>query len=409
MQMLKAVLALAMLFPAAWAHADVHFETRPVASAKPPQASALDRLVQDVCSKEIVLLGEDARHASGGTVATKTEVVKRLVKECGFSAVFFEAQVYDFIALGEELVAGSASEAKLADAIGGIWSLAREIEPLLTFLFNEASFGRLTLRGLDPQVGGATQLFSQRDLPVRMTATLTGQRRDECEGELRSLTTWQYTASVPYDDSARSRLRSCLKDIEKALADTATSERARADRLMAANLGSYLDLSLGDDFNRRDRVMFENLEAQWHDLPKGTKRIVWCASVHAAKSLTDFRPGSRPLGAYVHERYGSRAKAVGFSALRGSTAKRGQAPEALPEAETDTLEARAFSAENSEPDVYLNRAQLDTFGVARGRALNYRSPHSARWGELFDGILVLREERPPQYVREPVPWQLLRQ
>lgn len=91
------------------------------------------------------------------------------------------------------------------------------------------------------------------------------------------------------------------------------------------------------------------------------------------------------------------------------TAKRGQAPEALPEAEADSLEARAFSAENSAPDVYLTRAQLDTFGAARARALNYRRPHSVRWGELFDGILVLREERPPQYVREPVPWQLLRQ
>src|SRR5690606_35852438 len=72
-------------------------------------ATALDRLVADTCDKQVVLLGEDSHHGSGGTMEVKTTIVRRLVDECGFSGVLFESQVYDFLDLERAFARGDAT------------------------------------------------------------------------------------------------------------------------------------------------------------------------------------------------------------------------------------------------------------------------------------------------------------
>jgi erythromycin esterase-like protein len=75
--------------------------------------------VRDVCGRQVLLLGEDANHGSGATLALKVELVKRLVNECHNSAVLFESQVYDFIDLEHAIAARTATPALERDAIGG--------------------------------------------------------------------------------------------------------------------------------------------------------------------------------------------------------------------------------------------------------------------------------------------------
>jgi erythromycin esterase-like protein len=85
-------------------------------------ATPLDRVVRDVCNKRVVLLGEDSHHGGGGTLAAKTALVSRLIDECGFSAVVFEASLAEFVDLNRAFAAGKASPPYVADAIGGLWS-----------------------------------------------------------------------------------------------------------------------------------------------------------------------------------------------------------------------------------------------------------------------------------------------
>ncbi len=59
----------------------------------------LDSIVTDICNKKIVLLGEDANHGSGKTMEVKIALIRRLIEECKFSAVFFESPVYEFLIL----------------------------------------------------------------------------------------------------------------------------------------------------------------------------------------------------------------------------------------------------------------------------------------------------------------------
>ncbi|MEP7384475.1 MAG: erythromycin esterase family protein [Gemmatimonadota bacterium] len=353
---------------------------------------ALDALVKDVCQKQIVLLGEDANHGSGATLAIKVELVKRLVDECSYSAVLFESQVYDFIDLQHTIAAGTASPAQVNAAIGGLWSNARETAPLVAFLHRQAMAGRVTLGGLDPQVGGATQRYTQQRLPAVLAAYLHDARAGACETELARLTNWQYNDSISYDATTRARLRSCVTDIQVGIRQRTTSATTHEADVMATNLLHYLEMSDGDDFNVRDRAMFENLGWHLSRLPKGAKVVVWCATVHAVKGPR-VNSAEVPMGALIHAEFSERAAAVGFSALAGRFGRPGKPATTLDTAPPESLEGRALAGDDSGVR-YLDRKQLASFGTVVARALNYRKPEPAAWAMLLDGLIVLREEEP---------------
>lgn len=99
----------------------------------------IDRLVRDVCTKEVVMLGEDSGHGGGRTLEVKTEVLRRLVATCGFGAVVFESQLYDFLDHERAVVAGESTREQLANAIGGLWSYAIQSDGLVAFLHEQTT------------------------------------------------------------------------------------------------------------------------------------------------------------------------------------------------------------------------------------------------------------------------------
>ena len=123
---------------------------------------AAARVAAAVCSKRVVLLGELPSHGEARGFGVKARVVERLVADCGFRAVLFEAGSYDFIGL-EATIAGASRaaagtarpdslEIALARAIGGLW-WTRELAGWRRWLALEAAAGRVTVGGLDDQTG----------------------------------------------------------------------------------------------------------------------------------------------------------------------------------------------------------------------------------------------------------------
>jgi len=363
--------------------------------AAPGNASAgepLDRLVADTCDKQVVLLGEDSNHGSGGTTEVKTAIVRRLVDECGFSLVLFESQVYDFLELERSFEAGQTTPAGVAEAIGGLWSGSRDGDVLASYLFSRADTGKVMLGGLDPQVGGAMQRFTQAQLPAHLASALAGDRRIECESGLSTLTNWRFDAATRYDDDFRQGLASCLADIREAIADKAAG--LSADELMAMNLSRYLDMASGNAFAIRDRAMFENFQWYRERSAGKPKIIIWCATVHAARQPWSGDSGRLPLGYHVRQALGDRAIAIGFSALSGSHGGRGRPPIELAPVAPDSLEARAFSGHAGDLR-YLDAVELAALGPLPARAVDYSRSTRVDWAQILDGVLVLRRERPP--------------
>jgi erythromycin esterase-like protein len=96
---------------------------------------ALTAVTRDVCHRQVVMLGESATHGDGHTEAFKVALVERLVNECGFDSVFFEASHYEFINIARRLRTGQAvSVDQLSSAVGGPWKFDREFQPVLPFL-----------------------------------------------------------------------------------------------------------------------------------------------------------------------------------------------------------------------------------------------------------------------------------
>jgi Erythromycin esterase homolog len=358
-----------------------------------PDSTEIDRAVRALCSKDVVLLGEDASHEGAATIAVKARLVERLVRECGFRGVVFESQFYDMLDFEHAVAAGTATQTQLADAIGALWSRYRSFTPLMDWLFSESMAGRVHMAGMDPQVGGITAQYSQQQLAGVLSSVLAGNRRTDCESTIDRHDQWKYDDTHPFDAAVLRHLRDCLRDIGDRL--DAMGRRAPSDlRAMADSYASYLDFADGDERGMRDQAMYRNLvwiRAHW---PKGTRIVVWCASVHAAKTLEGARPGIRPLGSYVHEALGARAAAIGFSALAGSYGHVGGhgAARVLDVAAPGALETRTYAAAGTDALRFLDHAQLKAMSKVSARALVYGEPYTLDWSRLLDGMIVLREE-----------------
>lgn len=416
---LAAVLAAATAATAATAgcagagagNATAHATGSPAAPAAPAASAAatpLDRVVRDVCNKRIVLLGEDSHHAGGGTLSLKTALVTRLIDECGFSAVVFEANLAEFVDLNRAFAAGKASPAHVADAIGGLWSVAGESDPLVSALFERSSRKRVTLAGLDGQIG-STNLYAQTGLAGELAGTLADPRRSACQAELQRFARWQYDDASPFDDAARARLRGCLTEITTASGRVRSTPAAEA-AAMAAAWQSAIEMSdpassRGAGWNARDRAMYQAL--RWHvdRMPPSSKIVVWCATIHAARTLRDV-PGFGEyvsLGSYVHRDFGDAAATIGISAAGGRYG-RGKAPatEIVP-APPSSLEARAFADGGTSDLRYLARGDLAACDPCTARPLDHGKLTTAPWRDVLDGLLVLREEHPLTVVHDSKP------
>ncbi|MEO7934687.1 MAG: erythromycin esterase family protein [Dokdonella sp.] len=365
--------------------------------------SVLDRLLTDSCKKATVLLGEDGHHGSGKTLAVKVELVERLVNECGFNAVYFESSIYDFIDLQRQLDHRSASPEMLADAIGGLWSTTREIDPLIAFLYEKANTGKVYLAGLDPQLGSATSVYTKSALPEELGAFLADSRREQCSTAIKRMTNWSYDDDQQYLD-ARAELRDCAIEIQMAIARRGKSKANASAAHMNENFLRHIDLISDDSLNKRDKAMYDNFV--WHrsQRPDRARIIVWCATVHAAKDVSLLGKDRRSLGSFIHSLQKNKAATIGFTALGGSYGRNKQITNALEPAASDSLESRAF--EGTKDDiVYLDHEQLNALDTISARALDYAKPMTTDWAELVDGMIVLRNEQQPHFVRSARPQQ----
>ena len=365
--------------------------------------SIADMVVHDMCGKRVALLGESPTHGFAKTLELKVEIARRLVNECGYNAFFIESGAYDFLNIQKSFESKKpVTESMIAAAIGGLWA-NKEVEPLVPFLLEKAQRGALVLGGLDDQLGRGT--YAQQQMPADLAALLDGDDRARCLAILQKHTLWQYTNDAPYGPKDKALILGCLDQIESSLSAPGKSGHVY-ERAMVENLKRYFARDLRDavgpaadveteSFNGRDRSMSMNFAWLMSRLPARSKVIVWTATIHAAKSLTGV-PGREkfvPLGSYIRREFKSESFVLGISAFSGSYAMGRQAPRPLSAAPPSSFENFAF-AENQSDSRYFNRAQIGELGSRPARLLG-SDFRTANWSDVFDGLVVFREEHPP--------------
>ncbi len=354
-----------------------------------------------------MLLGESPVHGFGKVLDFKAGITRRLINECHFNGFFIESGIYDFLNIEKVQRSGKKVTAKMIQAaIGGIWA-NQEVERLVPDLLQGVESGKLTLGGLDDQLGRGT--YAQHEMASDLTRYLEGDTKDGCLSALQQHTLWQYSSNSPYSPQDKARLIGCLDQIEAAASNLHT-DNAKRDFEMAASLkrllgrdfpespanGSNEDIQSAND---RDRSMYQTFEWLNLRMPAHSKIIVWTATPHVAKDLSEV-PGDEKrisMGSFIHHDYGNKAFALGFSEYSGSYAFGSRPAQQLTVAPQNSLEARAF-AENEFTTRYFGSNELRKFRRVAARPLGI-DLKVAKWNTVLDGLVVFREEHPPTLSR----------
>jgi erythromycin esterase-like protein len=384
--------------------------TRQAASPSSParEATDADRILHDLCAKTVAMLGESPLHGFGKTLEFKVALVPRLIDDCHYNAFFIESGVYDFLNIQKRLASGQeVTEPMLAAAVGGIWA-TREMQPLISYLLENAKSGRVTLGGLDDQL--ARDTYAQREMPSDLVAHLPGDEKARCLGILKRHMLWQYTGDSPYSATDKALILGCLDGIETSLTkapptaipfrDYHTAMVEGLKKLLAWDFRQDVPKGVDEDIldrNERERWMYTNFHWLQSRLPPHSKVIVWAANTHLAKDLSGV-PGEEGLvsfGSYVHQEFKSDAFALGFSEYSGSYAMAGQPVRPLGVGPTGSLEALAF-ADRESHTAYLSLKDLQKLGPTPARVRT--DFKTAQWSEVFDGMLIFREEHSPGFL-----------
>ncbi|WP_239492447.1 erythromycin esterase family protein [Luteitalea sp. TBR-22] len=348
--------------------------------------SIVERLVATTCDKRVVLLGELPSHGEAHAFDVKARLVDRLIAQCGFTAVLFEAPMYDFVGLARAIEARTATPEQLDEAIGRFW-WTRELGTWRRSLFDAATARRVTLGGLDDQVS-ITSRYARATLPGLVASASPEPRAAECREVVDRHLRWTYDAAHPFDEAEKQRLQQCSRNA----ADTATSRGAfdASDRAMLESFARYAARQRSDGTTGRDASMFRALE--WHltRLPANSRVVVWTATVHAAKQRGTWP--EPPLGALAVERWGDRVAAIGFTAAAGASAMAGRPARPLAAAPPESLEA---TATRDTPWALLDAPALRRLGSVPSRLLG--AVGSDTWADSFDAVVVIGQEVAPTF------------
>lgn len=367
---------------------------------------ALSAATQGLCRTQVAMLGESATHGDGHTLAFKVALVERLVDQCGFDRVFFEANHDEFIHINKRLRSGQAVTSEdLLSAVGGLWKFYREFQPLAPFLLTRAQKGRVFLGGIDDQLGQLGQNYANVEMVAELSDLLLQPERQRCSTALHKRVYYDYSDAAPYSKVDRSQIVTCLSEIQVATAADKTARGAdREERLeMISSTQRWLNRDFSSDAENivnRDRSMFQNFEWLQSRLPKRHKVIVWAATVHIAKQ-GDPTWGDRigtNFGSFVRRKYGNHAYSLGFSALAGSYRQGKGNFLVMPSAPPDSVEIHALQDGKASAS-YVGPSQLAAMGAISGAFFRH-SYQTFSWSEFLDGVVVFRAEHPPSDMRD---------
>ena len=379
------------------------------ANAIAPQDSgdeiALKVVTHQLCQRQVVMLGESASHGDGHTEAFKVALVEKLVNECGFDSVFFEASHYEFININRHLRGSKAvSVDQVSAAIGGLWKFDQEFQPLVPFLLEKAVAGKIFLGGIDDQLGELGQDYANVVMIGNLTMVLPQPESQECGLALHRRIYSEDAEADGYPKSDRAEISTCLSDIRSYYAEDKSKDRTNDEEWLemidaTQRWISRDSLPDAEQIVARDKSMFRNFQWLRRQRPRRHKVILWAATVHIAKQAdpTWADHTGTNFGSFVHQEYGARAFSLGFAVLTG-TYRRGHDVHDQPTAPRDSVEVQALG-ESGLDAVYVGPAQLKAMGTRPG-AIFRHSYQTLKWSNFLDGVVVFRMEFPPTSKRQ---------
>lgn len=309
------------------------------------EREAYDTLLDLVGDRRLVLLGE-ASHGSHEFYAERARITRRLIDECGFSAVAVEADWPDAYRVNR-YIRGADDDRTAEAALGDFVRFPRWMwRNVVVRDFIEWLRHRNSRRRTDDRVGFyGLDLYSLQSSIMAVVGYLDrvdpaaagrARKRYACfdhagsEGQIYGAAV-AYGRADPCEDEAVEQLVELRrKAAEVAAGDGRIAEdeafyAAQNARLVANAERYYRAMYTGraTSWNLRDRHMADTLDALSRHLGSGdqsAKIVVWAHNSHLgdARATEMSARGELNLGQLVRERHGDAALLVGFTTAGGT-------------------------------------------------------------------------------------------
>jgi erythromycin esterase len=349
--------------------------------------------------KRMVMLGESSHGVSEFSLA-KLRLIKFLHQEMGYDVVALESAQGQCGQANRDLGKIPVEQAMGACVFANFNH--EEMRALFSYLEDERKAGRrLDLAGFDIQESGWTSAQHIRTL-------LPSSLAPEFDALEQRLGAMAAHAAVPAEQSAQAE-RTAMSQSYRRLAEALEQvSPTNADMIEAAHIlrsrMRYLD-KLGatpiEGGALRDQAMADNIAFLADTQYAGRKLVVWAHNTHIATTVSGIW-NYKPMGAWLHERYGQQIYGLGLYMGRGVNAGTYGGLVAVQPPEAGSLEAVLASA-GWKMALWDFSAQM----VTAATAWMHQPIATHYWGaqtetltpaQAYDGVLYIDTVTPPLYL-----------
>jgi erythromycin esterase len=357
------------------------------------EARLFEQLARDIGDARVVALGEHS-HFAGATADIKLKLIEFLHRELGFKRIVIEAGLFTCAAADD----GASPLAVAELCLAGKDPCRSRSYPVFEYAEWARQHGpQLALSGMDPQLSGSAA--AKERLLSRLPAALGEPLGDSQRGAIRNLFSLDLVRTLEQRTSDRDSLLELSGRVRQKLGVESFWARVM-DGLVFIDEDHW-------DYQAKQKITIEMVSLRNREMGRNIlwlldqypdqKTILSLASVHAARTHAGFcneslprylwRENSVPAGQWLAEALGKSYFAVGITAASGEIAA---AEPAVGPATPGMIEYGALSRQV--PVELLGKQALRERGAAQGLAMG--GPGRMDWGQAFDALVVLREERP---------------
>ncbi|WP_256984800.1 MULTISPECIES: erythromycin esterase family protein [Paenibacillus] len=398
---------------------------QPVKTGQEPDSfSDLNMLKPLLYDKRIVFLGESSHGVAEFNLA-KTRLIQFLHQEMGYNVLAFESGLSN-TSLANATITQQSPEHTMKNSIFGVW-WSKEITPLFDYLKANAQTEQpLILTGFDMQL--QFPLLDGNWLKDQKLAKRLAQTEQK-------LSEFSAGTDLKAYRAEKNEIIQVYKDVLQSLKSEANQthlqkeypnqpklamllERSLNDRIRVAR--EYVDLSIRsmaemnegklesfiDSMEWRDQAMHDNLMWLATEVYPNEKFIVWGHNDHIRKAQSEVMGSPYPI-ALMGEKLSKEMKqssyVIGLYASSGQTADNARELHAVEPAEPGSIEG-IMSATNAKYSFLDMRYQ----SRETGNSWMFEPRFAYSWGiypesfvprNQYDGILMIDDVHPPQYIR----------
>ncbi len=393
----------------------------------------MTQFYKDVENKRLVLLGEQT-HGDGATFEKKLEIIKRLHEDLGFNIIAFESGLFDNYKAHELYKNKGQKVTVYFDAVGEIWSDTETFKKLLDYIEERRKKGfDIKLLGFDSQEGSLFEEYFIKELNNLLNKNGIAVEKSLIEDIKRTLVSKdlikesrQQVKVTLFDEL--NLLVSKIENIsklnagERIVLQTLKSQISDSNFELEQLQGKQIEVQ-----NPRDNQMAKNLIFLSEFYPQ-EKIIGWGASYHFSRSLESidfdeitqsylvrqdslYKIGSKesiyytsddydwenplkggiPMGDILKEHFKDGMYSLGFTSYEGNWGIVGETSIPILKPPPESIESVLIDEKKEEFFVDLKKNFSDFYYSS----IFGNVPFKAKWGEIFDGLLFIRNSYQP--------------